>query len=171
MSIAAAWLWANAQQIHDSSGASLWRLKRQYSALELTVNLGCTHNTQMGEILWCVTPTSLWLVSSVGQQYYVREFSKHVKAISYGRHPWFGRQIDQQHIDGFTLATYSSGHSADALVRAFRFRNSSRIEFFREIEHGRYHLVTLTPKADVFIIEQANTTYTFVIQAKRTELD
>lgn len=171
MSVAAAWLWANAQLINNMDGLPLWQLNRNYTALELTTNLGCQHYTEMATTLWCVTSTSIWVVTSLGQQHYVREFEKEQQRQSVERHPWFGLEVGQQHIDSLVMITYSSGYSADALVRGFRLRNSGRIQFFREIEHGRYHLVTHTPKADIFVVAQGNSTYTFVVRSKRAEHD
>ncbi|RUO46045.1 hypothetical protein [Pseudidiomarina donghaiensis] len=169
MSVAAAWLWVNAQQINEFDGLSLWQLNRRYAAVELGTNLGCQHYTEMATTIWCVTSTSIWVATSLGQQHYVRKFKKEQQPQRVERHPWFGLEVGHQYIDSFTVVTYSSDYSADALVRGFRFRNSSRIEFFREIEHGRYHLVTHSPKADIFVVAQGNSTYTFVVRAKRAE--
>lgn len=170
MSLAAAWLLANAQVISASADGKLWHLDKQYSPVELVLNLGCElHHTYLTNF-WCVTHNAFYLVTLVGQQQYAQRFSK-VPALKHreNMNRWFGRRINHQQIDGYRIVSYTSSFQADALVRGYRLHNSERIAFYREIKHGRYHLVTFNPEADIFIVQQGNTAHTFVIQANWAE--
>src|SRR5690554_184173 len=155
MSLAAAWLLANAELINTSSDTELWKMSYEVTQQELKMSLGCVHSRLNGDDLWCVGSDSLWMVTSLFEEHYVRRF-----ALSRGsqgdinQSSWFGQGSHSLEIDSQRIHFYQSQHTADALVRGYRLRNTANIKFYREIEHGRYHLVTTHPATDIFVVQQ-----------------
>lgn len=161
---------AHAQVLSDSADTKLWQLLQQHNSVALSLNLGCELHNTYSTSFWCVTHDAIYLVTLVGQLQYAQRFTKNPVFKQRGSlNRWFGRKLNQQQIDGYRIVSYTSSFQADALVRGYRLHNSERIAFYKEIKHGRYHLVTSNPEADIFVVQQGNTAHTFVIQANWTE--
>src|SRR5690554_1542166 len=114
MSVALAWLIANAQQVSAISEETIWVLSKRYSPVELSINLACLQHKVYGQGFWCIAENEFWMVSQMGGQQFVSAF----KTSSTLQPPpqesrWFGREVKQYHIDQYTIVSYSSSFSAD----------------------------------------------------------
>ncbi|WP_417659884.1 hypothetical protein [Pseudidiomarina sp.] len=157
MSVAAAWLAINAQLLLNSHEGQLWQISETADVHGLKGRLSCVQELEMGQQRWCRTQKRLWWFSEVGDRHYVQRFelNKFGARDSGAHHAWLGERLSVYRIDEFILSTYRTRHSADTLIREFRFRQATRIVSVREIEHGRYHLQLRAPREDVLVIQQA----------------
>lgn len=173
MSVISAWLIAHAVLIADSADMQLWQLPRPLTMAQVEQRFDCVEVWPTNQAVWCRTTANIWLFSYLDSTQYVRRFelpeTSSQRLNQRGRadvlSTWFGEQSDSQRIDGYQIKTYQSQHRTEVLVNGFKLRHGGRIDFLREIEHGRYHLVLRDPHEDYFVIQQDQTTETIVISS------